>query len=278
MRPDVDRLAEDRVAARQPRDVAAFGQAEQQMRGPRVAQGDSHQIKLACPKCGASAMVALKNLDRYFRCRRCAMWFRIAGKSLIEVAAPPDVVDLHVRMGFSDWQDDRYRDEPARDVWLEWRKWLVRSRYRIAAACGVLFVAVIITVARFKVAAPNLQVDFPPALESRVPLWIGAWFSADVGRLTQLTAKSYDRQMRQWVARNPPPGDCDRDSLLESEIKLTSIKMRGKQTADVTAEVRAVDRDGRPKRINVTQTWILANGAWYYAPAVPRRSTRQSFR
>jgi hypothetical protein len=114
--------------------------------------------------------------------------------------------------------------------------------------------------------APTQVATLPNVLEERVPLWINAWFAQDLPRLLRLTEPSHDRQLRRWVSYNPPPDDYDIGDLLKSEVRLTSIKPRGSQAVEVTAEIIIAGRSGLQKRLLMHQTWRSAAGTWYFVP------------
>jgi hypothetical protein len=246
-----------------------------------LEHADSHhvdsppQLKLACPKCGASGTAPITHLGHYFICKRCEQWYRVEGSSFVAVRKPPAVVDLRVRMGFSDYRGDRYRE--TRPVAMARRigRRLWNLRYPLGVAAAVIVAMLILYFARYRPAKTEQVAALPNTLEDRVPVWIDAWVANDVPRLMQLTAPSHDRQLRQWVSHNRPPRQTEGNDGAKSEVNLTSIKPRGKEAAEVVAVLSATDPSGQPQRVTLRQTWISSDGAWYFLPPVAVKAHRQ---
>jgi hypothetical protein len=263
-----------RGAQHAPRERVRFGPDVEQHRAEHDKDEADPQLRLACPKCGAGGAASLKSLNHFFYCRRCDQWYRMVGTSFVAVQRPAEVVDFQVRMGFTDWNDGRFREQLPLTTARGFAQWLFRFKYRLAVVGVVLVGMIFVAVARFQPAKAEKVAELPRALEDRVPLWIHGWIAGDVPQLMQLSARSHDRQLRQWVSHNRPPSDCDRGELLKSEISLKSIKPRGKQSAVVTAEVRALDRKGQAKKFLVAQTWLCSDGTWYFMPPLAGRTRR----
>ena len=230
--------------------------------------GQPLRLRLACPQCGGSGMVAWENLDHLFHCRRCAQWYRLDKSRLLPVPPPPKVFDLQVRSGLSEWRDERYEGvHPSAAVraWLRQLRKSKRPAYwtgLLLAAASVL--AVLLRTPGETALCPTAK-PLPDALEERVPLWFDAWFVRDEGQMLQLTAPSYDRQLRRWLSRNPAPNQRDHTTA-KCQVRLTSVVPRGNQLGEITAEVEFVDQHGLSVRLPFKQTWscISARGVSFH--------------
>jgi hypothetical protein len=237
-----------------------------------VGDGGEHSlhVRLACPQCGGSGMVPWQNLHHLFHCRRCVRWYRLEKSHLSPVPPPPKVFDVQVRSGFSEWRGDRYQGAHR---WATVRVWL-RSRLqskRLACAAGIVCLAAAVGLTALLQTSRNAGVSaaterLPDALEERVHLWFDAWLARDEGRMLQLTAPSYDRQLRRWLLRNPAP-DRQGDAATKCQVRLTSTAPRAHQSAEIVAEVEIGGMHGPPACLQFKQIWSQASGAWCFVPA-----------
>lgn len=225
------------------------------------------QLKLACPKCGGSAMVAWNRLDGHFFCRRCTCWYRVERRGLTP-CQPPDAVQVKVRGSFSEWESTAVSlsrrtvatNETFGTGTKKWRAWRVRLS---AAVVVALLVAGGLTWG-LRGAANGEVVDapLPDALEGRVGLFAEAWLRNDLPKLLQLTPPSQDRTLRRWLTRHVPPVSSNSAGWEVDSVSITPVNER---TADVAIRF-AHSGDTAHEPIKLEQRWFEQDGAWRFTP------------
>jgi ribosomal protein S27AE len=267
------------------------------------------QLKLACPRCGQGVLVPWERLDRRVFCRRCRQWYRLDRGGLSEVPAPGEPLDMAVRSGFSAWWRhqvlwSRVRQSAGggRRPWASRLASLGASPRRAAlglaivvAACGAAT-----AVRHWHGQAEPPQAALPEALPERAAWWSEAWLRQDVERMLRMVEPSLDRDLRRWLAQNPPPAQFDSTQHGAAEVAVVAIRRQGPrgspaagpmfgpralwqvpdlapdQVAEVTVRLLLDLGDGRQQTISQKQLWLCRGGVWYYAPRFLPGATRRA--
>ncbi|MGD0897765.1 MAG: hypothetical protein ABR915_07995 [Thermoguttaceae bacterium] len=229
------------------------------------------QVRLACPQCGQAVLVSWEKLGRRVYCRRCRQWYRLDRTGLIAAAAPREAIGAAVRSGFSEWRPHLVVWPASRDASMAaaGRAVLRMPGRRMLLALLVVGLALAAAAWRWRNAAGPIETAMPNGLEQRAGRWSEAWLCRDVRQMLQLVEPALDRDLRRWLARNPPPvpGDFRRQGA--SGIEVASVRRSADQVAEVTVQILIDLGDGRQQVVSQKQIWRRRGGVWYFAPREP---------
>lgn len=237
---------------------------------PRSAAAPAarQQIKLSCPACGGSAMVAWNRLDGHFFCRRCMQWYRVDKRGLVP-CQPPDAVQVKVRGSFSEWESaavsfSRLGASQAKAAMGPASARRKQKRIRLAALAGAALLLIAGVAWGLKAggaAEEKADQPMPESLEGRATVFADAWLSHDLPKLLQLSPTTQDRTLRRWLAKHVPPGDGPTDWKVES----VSVVPVNEQSADVSIRI-APSSGSSLEPITLGQRWLNQGGAWRFSP------------
>ncbi len=245
-------------------------------------------LKLACPVCRAPGLVRVCELDRALMCKACDSWFRVNPTRLVQIPAPPRVIQVEVRTETSEYTthevllDDIVRKSLVRVILLRLAR--LRPQHVPWQALGIILIAAVslcVVALNYPFSsAEEIETPLPSNLDARERLLVESWFKSDVHQMLRLVSASRDRDLRQWLSKHPPP-DRVKSTMPDRTmaIDIASITKSMPNIADVVARVDFLAEAASSAELIIKHRWSSdKNGTWYFVPYVPPSPPRYKYK
>jgi hypothetical protein len=229
-------------------------------------------------------MIPWDRLDRVLGCQRCSSWYRAERGALVEVASPEASMQVAVRGSFGEWQTHKLRSREWTNSWLRrgvslgspFIAWIMSLHWpgRIALGSGLLVALVggLIALSDSAAAPPPPLKPMPAELLARASLFSEAWLDRDLLTMLKLTDKSFDRQLRQWSGKNPPPATDRSQRKVEA-----MVSHRESHRATVSVRISTAGPASAKNLALQQQQWTENGSTWSFVPpAAPKPAAPRS--
>lgn len=184
-------------------------------------------------------------------------------------------MQVAVRGSFGEWQTHKVRPRECSHSWLRRcaslgspllnRITALKWPGRIALASGMLvaLIAGAVALSDSAAAPPPPPKPMPTELLARASLFTEAWLDRDLSTLLKLTDKSFDRQLRQWSGKTPPPMADRSQRKVEAMVSRREV-----HRATIAVRISPAGQAVSSNRTTQQQQWTDKDGTWYFVPPV----------